>query len=46
MKTLKCRDGGFDCADVVNAETVEEVLAITRRRGRGEWTMPIIHAHL
>lgn len=27
MKTLKCRDVGFDCAAVVTAETVEEVLA-------------------
>ena len=27
MKTLKCRDIGFDCAAVVNAKTVEEVLA-------------------
>jgi len=26
MKTLKCRDIGFDCAAVVTAETVEEVL--------------------
>ena len=27
MKTLKCSDIGFDCAAVVTAETVEEVLA-------------------
>jgi predicted small metal-binding protein len=27
MKTLKCSDVGFDCAAVVTAETVEEVLA-------------------
>lgn len=27
MKSLKCSDVGFDCAAVVNAETVEEVLA-------------------
>lgn len=27
MKTLKCRDVGFDCAAVVTAETAEEVLA-------------------
>jgi len=27
MKTLKCRDVGFDCEAVVEAETVEEVLA-------------------
>ncbi len=27
MKTLKCSAVGFDCAAVVNAETVEEVLA-------------------
>lgn len=27
MKTLKCSDAGFDCAAVVTAETVEEVLA-------------------
>ncbi|MBP7963140.1 MAG: DUF1059 domain-containing protein [Caldilineaceae bacterium] len=26
MKTLKCRDVGFDCATVVTAETVEEIL--------------------
>lgn len=26
MKTLKCSDIGFDCAAVVTAETVEEVL--------------------
>ncbi|MFZ1752269.1 MAG: DUF1059 domain-containing protein [Caldilineaceae bacterium] len=27
MKTLKCSDVGFECATVVTAETVEEVLA-------------------
>ncbi|MFZ1754255.1 MAG: DUF1059 domain-containing protein [Caldilineaceae bacterium] len=27
MKTLKCSDVGFDCAAVVTADTVEEVLA-------------------
>lgn len=27
MKTLRCSDVGFDCAAVVTAETVEEVLA-------------------
>jgi len=27
IKTLKCRDVGFDCAAIVTAETVEEVLA-------------------
>jgi predicted small metal-binding protein len=27
MKTLKCSDVGFECAAVVSAETVEEVLA-------------------
>ncbi|MBX3051876.1 MAG: DUF1059 domain-containing protein [Caldilineaceae bacterium] len=26
MKTLKCSDVGFECAAVVTAETVEEVL--------------------
>jgi predicted small metal-binding protein len=29
MKTLKCGGVGFDCAAVVTAETVEEVLAQT-----------------
>jgi predicted small metal-binding protein len=27
MKTLKCSDVGFECAVVVAAETVEDVLA-------------------
>jgi len=27
MKTLHCADAGFDCKAVVQAETVEEVLA-------------------
>lgn len=27
MKTLHCRDAGFDCEAVVRAETDEEVLA-------------------
>ena len=27
MKTLHCSDVGFDCKAVVNADTVEEVLA-------------------
>ncbi len=27
MKTLKCRDVGFDCEAVVTAETVEDLLA-------------------
>lgn len=26
MKTLRCRDAGFDCAAVMRAETEEEVL--------------------
>ncbi len=26
MKTLKCRDLGFDCEGVINASTVKEVL--------------------
>ena len=26
MKTLRCRDTGFDCAAVMRAETEEEVL--------------------
>lgn len=28
MKTLHCRDAGFDCNAVVQAATVEEVLSI------------------
>ena len=27
MKTLHCSDAGFDCKAVVQAETVEEILA-------------------
>lgn len=27
MKTLHCADAGFDCKAVVEAETVEEILA-------------------
>lgn len=27
MKTLHCADAGFDCKAVVQAETVEEILA-------------------
>ncbi|MBO0930606.1 DUF1059 domain-containing protein [Fibrella aquatilis] len=27
MKTLKCRDAGFDCTAQIQAETDEEVLA-------------------
>ncbi|HMQ31166.1 MAG TPA: DUF1059 domain-containing protein [Chloroflexaceae bacterium] len=26
MKTLRCRDAGFDCAHVITAESEEEVL--------------------
>ncbi len=26
MKTLRCRDVGFDCAAVIRAETEEEIL--------------------
>jgi predicted small metal-binding protein len=31
MKELRCRDAGFDCEAVVQAETVDEVMAQVRR---------------
>ena len=35
MKTLKCSDAGFDCAAVVNAERVAEVLAQAAAHAQG-----------
>lgn len=34
MKILHCRDAGFDCDAVVEAETAEEILAQVREHAR------------
>ena len=34
MKTLRCRDAGFDCEAVVQAETTEQVMEQVRPHAR------------
>lgn len=36
MKTLKCRDAGFDCAGEIRAESVEEVLQQAAAHAKAE----------
>lgn len=34
MKTLRCREAGFDCSEVMRAETEEEVLQKAARHAQ------------
>ena len=41
MKTLSCRDAGFDCAGEIRAESAEEILSQAAEHARTEHNVQV-----